>query len=75
MTLTGKTFRGNFDAPQIAVGATLAQVDETGKSKVIAILAKELSLVACNYALNGRELLTQVRCNFLTFSNAILYDQ
>lgn len=55
-----RPFRVHIDASQFAVGATLTQVDDEGRDRVIAFTSKKLTAAEQNYTANDRELLALV---------------
>ena len=55
-----RDFTCHTDASQFAVGATLTQKDEEGKTRVIAYFSRRLNKAEENYSANDRELLALV---------------
>ena len=55
-----KTFHVHTDASDVAMGATLSQVDDKGEMRLVACMSKKLNAAECNYPEHERELLALV---------------
>ena len=55
-----KTFHIHTDASDVAMGATLSQVDDKGQMRLVVCMSKKLNAAECSFPAHERELLALV---------------